>query len=58
MNSAVATLGYSNAFNSTPISGYSDIAETFGSIYVPVSLLTSYKAVTNWIYFSSRFVSI
>ena len=57
-NSSVAKLSNSNAFTSTPIGGYSTTAGTFGSIYVPSSLLTSYKASTNWTYFSSRFVSV
>ena len=57
-NSAVATLSHSNAFSSTPIGGYSTTAGTFGSIYVPASLLASYKAATNWTYFSTRFVGV
>ena len=58
MNSIVATLANSNAFSSTPIGGYSTTAGTFGSIYVPASLLASYKAATNWTYFSTRFVGV
>ena len=54
--SSLCTLSGSNAFLSTPI--YSTSAGTYGSIYVPTSLLTSYKAATNWTYFSSRFVGI
>ena len=57
-NSSVATLGNSTAFSSTPIGGYSATAGKFGSIYVPSSLLASYKVATNWTYFSSRFVGI
>jgi hypothetical protein len=30
----------------------------FGSIYVPTSLLASYKTANNWTYFSSRFVGV
>ena len=56
--SSVCTLSNSNAFSSTPIGGYSTSAGTYGSIYVPASLLASYKAATNWTYFSSRFVGI
>ena len=55
--SSLCTLSASNAFSSTPIGGYSATAGTYGSIYVPESLLTSYKAATNWTYFSSRFVA-
>lgn len=57
-NSTVCTLSNSNAFTSTPIGGYSARASTYGSIYVPASLLTAYKNATNWTYFSSRFVGI
>lgn len=56
--SSICTLSNSNAFTSTPIGGYSTSVGTYGSIYVPASLLTSYKAATNWTYFSSRFVGI
>lgn len=56
--SSVCTLSASNAFSSTPIGGYSTSAGTYGRIYVPASLLASYKAATNWTYFSSRFVGI
>ena len=56
--SSMCTLSASNAFTSTPIGGYSTSAGTYGSIYVPASLLTSYQSATNWTYFSSRFVGI
>lgn len=56
--SSVCKLSDSEAFLSTPICGYSKSAGTYGSIYVPASLLASYKAATNWTYFSSRFVGI
>ena len=55
--SSLCKLDASNAFSSTPIGGYSTSAGTYGSIYVPASLLASYKAATNWAYFSSRFVA-
>ena len=55
--SSICTLSNSNAFSSTPIGGYSTSAGTYGSIYVPASLLTSYQTATNWTYFSSRFVA-
>ena len=58
LGSSVCTLSNSNAFTSTPIDGYSASAGTFGSIYVPQSLLTSYQTATNWTYFSSRFVGV
>ena len=56
--SSVCALTISGAFSSTPIGGYSTSAGTYGSIYVPTSLLTSYQTATNWAYFSSRFVGI
>jgi hypothetical protein len=56
--SIVCTLSNSNAFTNTPIGGYSSSTGTYGSIYVPASLLTSYQTATNWTYFSSRFVGI
>lgn len=58
MNSEVCTLSNSNAFSSTPIGGHSASAGRYGSIYVPMSLLASYQAATNWTYFSSRFVGV
>ena len=56
--SKVCRLYASNVFSSTPIGDYSTSAGTYGSIYVPASLLASYKVATNWTYFSSRFVGI
>ena len=58
LGSSVCKLSNSNAFTSTPIGGYSKSAGTYGSIYVPASLLTSYQTATNWTYFSSRFVGV
>ena len=57
-NSSYVTLDASYAFSSTPIGGYSASAGRYGSIYVPASMLESYKTMTNWTYFSSRFVGI
>jgi len=56
--SSYVSLVNSNAFNSTPIGGYSASAGQYGSIYVPASMLESYKTRTNWTYFSSRFVGV
>lgn len=55
--SSVCALTNSTAFASTPIGGYSASAGTYGSIYVPTSLVDAYKSATNWTYFSSRFVA-
>ena len=57
-NSVVCTLSHSNAFSSTPIGGYSTSAGTYGSIYVPMSLVDAYKSATNWTFFSSRIFGI
>ena len=54
--SSVCLLMGSFAFIETPIGGYSELAGQYGSIFVPASLLASYKTATNWSYFSSRFV--
>ena len=45
------------AFYGTPLSKSSYIGK-FGSIYVRSSMLATYKAMSNWSYFSSRFVGI
>ena len=51
--SSICRLSESKVFIFTQLS-----TEGIGSIYVPSSLLTSYKTATNWTYFSSRFVGI
>jgi hypothetical protein len=51
--SSVCTLLNSNAFTSTPYTGYSASFSGTPYIYVPSSLIASYKAATNWTYFSS-----
>jgi hypothetical protein len=48
MNSSICTLADSNIFSKTSI--WSDK----GSIFVPSSLVTSYKTATNWVFFSNR----
>lgn len=58
MCSSIPTLQFSDAFSNTPIGGYSASTGTYGSIYVPASLIEDYKVATNWSYFSSRFVGI
>ena len=51
MSPAMCSLDNSNAFQGT------DIRSTVGSIFVPSSLVTSYKAATNWAFFSNRIYS-
>lgn len=46
-----------NAFNSTPIGGYSGSAGRYGSIYVPASYYSQYLSASYWSDFSSRIVS-
>lgn len=50
--SSVCVLHNSNAFNSTPFKGYSKYFSGTPYIYVPTSLVASYKAAANWSYFS------
>lgn len=56
--SSVPSLANSNAFQSTPIGGYSDVTGQYGSIYVPASLYSEFTSKTNWSYYSSRMVSV
>ena len=58
-NSSLCSLSNSNAFTSTPIAGYTtSTGGVYGSIYVPSSLLASYKAATNWVNYSNRMVGV
>lgn len=54
--STLKALSATNAFAGTPLS-VSTLTGNFGSIYVPASLLASYKAATNWKTYSARMVS-
>ena len=56
-NSSVVTLADYGAFISTPLS-QSNYLGKFGSIYVPSSLVASYKAARNWSKYSRRITSI
>ena len=51
LGSYVCTLTHSSAFYSA------GIKSTAGSIFVPASLVSSYKTATNWTYFSNRIFS-
>lgn len=53
LGSSVCTLSNANAFQNTPIS-----TSTNAKIYVPSSLYATYIASTNWVSYSSRFVSM
>jgi hypothetical protein len=52
------SLSNSNAFFYTPIAMSSYLSGTFGSIFVPASLYSSYITSSNWSYYSARFVSV
>lgn len=58
MSTSIVFLSNSNAFSSTPIGGYTTSAGAYGSVYVPNSLLASYKAANNWSTISARIVGI
>ena len=50
--SSICRLGDSNVFNKT------QITSSTGSIFVPTSLVESYKSATNWSYFSTQIFPI
>lgn len=56
LSTSVATLSNYNAFVNTPMSK-SAYTGSFGSIYVPASLVDSYKSAPNWSYYSDRITS-
>lgn len=57
--SSVCTLSRSFAFQGTPIGGNTDsTGGVYGSIFVPMSLLSAYKSATIWTYFADRFVGV
>jgi hypothetical protein len=56
-STACAKLSNTNAFATTPMSN-SSYTGAFGSIFVPASLVDTYKAATNWAMYSSRITSM
>ena len=54
----VATLANVNAFSYTAITHSSYAGGTFGSIYVPASLVDAYKKATNWATYADRITAI
>jgi len=52
INSSICILGNSNAFSNT------SIWSTKGSIFVPSSLVASYKTASHWSYFSNRIFGV
>ena len=57
LGSTYISLPNSNAFYSTPMS-ISTYTGSFGSIYVPDTMLASYKTRANWSYYSNRLVGV
>jgi len=55
--SSVATLNNVGAFKNSPMS-VSTYTGTFGSIYVPASLVDAYKSATNWTTYADRITAI
>ena len=55
---SLPSLSYSTIFNSTPIGGYSSSAGQLGNIYVPTSLVASFKTASYWSLFSDRFIGV
>lgn len=54
--SSLATLSTSSAFRDTPMASTS-YTGAFGSIYVPASLVETYKSAANWSTYSARITS-
>jgi hypothetical protein len=57
LGSILCTLSRNDAFDYTPIKNSSYLGY-YGSIYVPTSLLNSYKTATNWATIADRIVGI
>lgn len=55
--STLCSLVSSNAFSNTPIA-ISTLTGSFGSIYVPSSLVTQYRADSVWSFYSSRITAL
>ena len=59
LGSSMCSNGGTSTFTSTPIAGYTtSTGGVYGSIFVPASLYDSYISATNWVTYSSRFVSV
>ena len=56
---SVTTLAGTSVFYSTPIGGRTtSTGGVYGSVFVPLSLLTSFKTATNWASISARIVGV
>ena len=58
MSTSVVFLSQSTIFNSSPVVASSYLSGVYASIYVPTSLLASYKTHSMWSWFSDRFVGV
>lgn len=57
--SNICSLRGLNVFSSTPIAGYLGSTNgVYGSIYVPASLVDTYKSATNWAAYADRITAI
>ena len=56
-SNSVPAMANINAFSNTPISNSSYLGD-YGSIYVPASLVESYKSATNWVTYSDRITAL
>lgn len=58
-STSLCALNYSETFKSTPIDGYTtSTGGVYGSIFVPASLVDSYKSATNWATYADRITAI
>ena len=55
---SLCVLESADAFQSTPIGGYSDTAGCFGSVFVPSSLYSDYLSASCWSALSDRIASV
>ena len=57
---SIITIGYSSVCNLrySGVFGKTQITSSTGSIYVPASLVDSYKSAKNWSYFSTQIFPI
>jgi hypothetical protein len=54
----ICVLSNSNAFKSTPFTGYSSYFSGTPVIYVPASKLSAYQTAKNWSYFSKYMTGV
>ena len=59
-NLSIITIGYSSicSLKNTGVFAATSITSSTGSIYVPASLVDSYKSAENWSYFSTQIFPI